>query len=111
MTTGMDNPWRTVLKGLRVPQHNVPKQVAEWQYYMRKNREQIREIYEERETTAAKTGIALRSSIAQELVAKLSEDERERLKAGAKAEWDAVCDRFKEASHGNPSSDPRDQLE
>lgn len=107
----MDNPWKMVLKDLRVPHHHVPKQMAEWQYYMRTNREKVQEVYEQRETTSLDAGIALRSSIARELVSKLSDEEREALQKSAKSEWDAECSKYNNAMRGEPSNDREDQQE
>ena len=108
---GMDNPWKMVLKDLRVPHHHVPRQMAEWQYYMRTNRETVQEVYERRETTSSSSGIALRSSIVQELVSQLNDEEREALQKSAKSEWDAECSKYNDAMQGGLSNDREDQRE
>lgn len=96
---------------LRVPQRTVPKAITDWQYYMRTHREEIQKTYNERETTAAKTGIALRSAIAKEAVANMSNEDRLALTQAANDDWQKKCAAYKEAAHGDPSDDPDAQLE
>lgn len=96
---------------LRIPQNAPPKAVPDWQYYMREHRQEIQDVYNERETTAAKTGIALRSLIAKELVDMMGEEERKLLADAANADYQQRCNKYKDAARGDPSSDPEVQLE
>lgn len=73
---------------------------------MSANMDTVNALYDERETTSAQTGIALRSHIAKEIFGKLPADEQETWKLQGDAEWKELCDRVANAEKGEPSADP-----
>ena len=106
-----ENPWRTVLRELRNPSATVPRQSPGWKYWMRFNHEPINAEYDRRETTAARTGIALRTEIAMQLFDALPEAEKTEWEGKSKESWASECERFKSRLSGEPSTDPEEQEE
>ena len=78
---------------------------------MRFNHEQINAEYDKRETTAAKTGIALRAEIAMQLFDALPEAERIEWETKSRENWNSECERFKSRMSGEPSTDPEEREE
>ena len=105
------NPYSNMLKALRKPLARQPGQRSCAQAYLRDNLERVNKLYEERVSTAEKTGIVLRTSIAQELLDQESQEFRDELKARLAAEHAEAVRKYKEASVGSPSSDPEDIAE
>lgn len=76
---------------------------------MSSNVEHVKEVYDERETTSAKTGIALRTEIAKALFEELPEDEQADWKQRGDADWESLCKKVEAAQKGEPSVEPTEQ--
>lgn len=111
MSKEAKNPWREVLKDLRQPVQRVPQESKDWQYYMKTHKKDINDIYKKRVTTAAKSGLALRSIIAKDVVAEMTPEQYEELMVAVKADYQRKMDRFNSAARREPSKDPADQKE
>lgn len=110
-TASSQNPWRTILRELRTPDRSMPHQTTVWRVWMRTKVDAINQEYDRRETTSAKTGIALRSEIAKELFDKLPAAEQQEWRDKANTAYLAECEKYKARLSGDPSSDPDEQKE
>ena len=78
---------------------------------MQHNHEPVNEEYERRETTSGKTGIALRTEIAQQLFKQLSDDDQNDWERQGRESWLDRCEKYRSRMEGSPSTDPEEQDE
>ncbi|GJF00764.1 hypothetical protein PsYK624_170650 [Phanerochaete sordida] len=106
-----NNPFKGFAKKLRQPTAPRPKSVTSIQLYLSGNLARVNELYATRKEESSKTGIALRTEIAKELLLEEDEETQAEWARRAKEANQAADGEYREQNAGGPSDDPDDQEE
>ncbi|GJF00229.1 hypothetical protein PsYK624_165090 [Phanerochaete sordida] len=99
------NEFMHMMRGLRKPT-GPPRRLSAAQMYLSENVERVNEIFDAKGMVPHAEAIALRVSIAQELLDQEPEDVQTKWKAEAEQKWQELLGDYKEAKKGAPSRDP-----
>ncbi|GJE90467.1 hypothetical protein PsYK624_066030 [Phanerochaete sordida] len=106
-----NNPFKGFAKNLRKPTAPRAKSVTAVQLYLSDNIARVNELYTARNEESGKSGIALRTVIAKELLQEENEETQAEWARRAKEANEAADGEYREQSAGGPSDDPEDQEE
>ncbi|GJE97211.1 hypothetical protein PsYK624_134240 [Phanerochaete sordida] len=106
-----NNPFKGFAKNLRKPTAPRPKSVTAVQLYLSENIARVNELYTTRKEDSGRSGIALRTIIAKELLLEEDEETQGEWARRAKEANQAADETYREQNAGAPSDDPEDQEE